>query len=75
MSTAHMTSSEVKCPYWHGWIGKTTIRCEGFVDGTEVRFDFGSRQARKSYRKAYCERAYRLCPLCRACEEEKYGED
>lgn len=71
-----MNSGDIICPYWRGWFESLTIRCEGFVDHSELRMRFESRQARVSYEKAFCERmTYWRCPICRAVEEVKYGDD
>lgn len=76
MSHSRVVSSDVICPYWLGLYEGLTIRCEGFVDGSEVRMCFKSRQARISYEKAFCQRQnYRHCPICRACKDSKYSDD
>ena len=74
-SKSRVNSDKVKCPFWRGYYESTTIRCEGFVEGSEVRVQFETRQGRYSYEKAFCRRGYWLCPLARACEEEKYGDE
>ena len=75
MSRSRVDDPFVKCPYWRGICSDKTVRCEGFVMGSEIRLVFNDRQGRRSYKRAFCNTSFTRCPIYRANEEEKYGDD
>ncbi len=50
------------CPYYHS-NDEDRIKCEGVEPGTSTHVVFGSREARKSYKRWFCDDVGR----CRKC--------
>ena len=75
MSKSRTEDQFIKCPYWRGFCNDKVTRCEGFVCGSEVRIVFKDKAGRRSYKRAFCNTSFYRCPIYRANQEEKYGDD
>lgn len=55
-------SARVLCPYYRREM-KRSLSCEGFILGTQNQICFSEERKKWKWRRYYCEKHYRLCPL------------
>lgn len=64
--------AEVRCGFYRGE-ARQTMRCEGFVDGTELMQTFVSEVQKEYFQEKNCCKIESDCPI-RAALLKKYGE-
>lgn len=66
-------AKEAVCPFYHRE-DEVGIYCEGVNDDSSIKLIHCSSESKKRYRRQYCCKEYKRCPIARMLYK-KYGED
>lgn len=66
-------AKEAICPFYHRE-DEVGIYCEGVNDDSSIKLIHYSSDEKKRYRRRYCCKEYKRCPIARMLYK-KYGED
>ena len=75
MSSESYRQVLVRCPFYHRDNGRSTITCEGIVEGSTLSLNFPNKQEFLTQSDVFCCDYYKNCEVYRMLMDARYDED